>query len=348
MEFNNRLDQLFDAGEGSEEDDVEDDGTSYDWRTDPAPAEVQGLGLGLEPEAPAASSPGELTPEEMSLGGEDAVELDDDAMLGMSDDPEVREAERIARQANMFEGGAVGYDDSWSPVEDLGQPSERLDELRKRAASMTKEERRSESRLVAERMARLAAQQELCGLSEPTDERDDVDETMRQYTEDLVELVEEVLELGEEGVSQRLCGAPWQLLYTTSQSVRFNQGTTGLARVLPTAGFSRVRQSFSTDGVVRDVRLTEDLDTLTGELTATMEGDFQVQKSLSFMTREEGMILRMFPRVVRYGFVTQDVNNWKSLESLDRLEFVYLDDDYCVMRNQGALKVMFIWGRDQA
>jgi hypothetical protein len=51
----------------------------------------------------------------------------------------------------------------------------------------------------------------------------------------------------------------WRLLYTSSNSMEYHQGLTGLAKTLPRAQFSGVVQELQRDGDMLDCEYTEEL-----------------------------------------------------------------------------------------
>ena len=65
------------------------------------------------------------------------------------------------------------------------------------------------------------------------------------------------------------------------------------------------------------------------------------------MTNQVSAILRTYCTKVTAGPLTYEAQeNWKSLRTLSMNELVYLDDQYLIMRNCGALKIFFILLRE--
>jgi hypothetical protein len=64
----------------------------------------------------------------------------------------------------------------------------------------------------------------------------------------------------------------WRLLYTSSRSVEFNQGLTGVARTIGGSRFSGLVQELQREGSLLDCAYTEEL----GTLQVTITGDWEV------------------------------------------------------------------------
>lgn len=69
----------------------------------------------------------------------------------------------------------------------------------------------------------------------------------------------------------------WRLLYTSSKSVAFHQGLTGLANTLPGAQFSGLVQQLAREGQMLDCEYTEEL----GSLNVSITGDWEVRLAVA-------------------------------------------------------------------
>lgn len=69
-------------------------------------------------------------------------------------------------------------------------------------------------------------------------------------------------------------------------------------------------------------------------------------KETSFITNENSVMLRGYCTKVTAGPMEYRAEeNWKSLRTLAMNEVIYVDKDYLIMRNAGALRVFFILER---
>jgi hypothetical protein len=128
--------------------------------------------------------------------------------------------------------------------------------------------------------------------------------------------------------------------------MRFNQGVLGLANVLPTAKFQGLTQTITSDGLLFETEIVEEMSLITGNLNAQLYADWELKRVVNFMNKREIYSMRVFPRKATYGPITTDVDRrWKSVDSIDRLECVYLNSKVRIMRNQGARKVVFVFER---
>lgn len=140
----------------------------------------------------------------------------------------------------------------------------------------------------------------------------------------------------------------WNLLFTNSEMFRFYKGVTGLSGVFPASKFLRMSLEYSSDGYLHECKYFEQLSTPLGEVTVTTYSGWDMIKEISFMTNEPSVVTRNYCQKVTAGpFNYEAEENWKSLRTMALNEVVYIDRRYLVVRNAGALRVFFVFEREE-
>eukprot|EP01039_Chlorochromonas_danica_P009160 gene9160-10112_t len=140
----------------------------------------------------------------------------------------------------------------------------------------------------------------------------------------------------------------WNLLFTNSEMFRFYKGVTGLSGVFPASKFLRMSLEYSSDGYLHECKYFEQLSTPLGEVTVTTYSGWDMVKEISFMTNEPSIVTRNYCQKVTAGpFNYEAEENWKSLRTMALNEVVYIDRRYLVVRNAGALRVFFVFEREE-
>lgn len=155
------------------------------------------------------------------------------------------------------------------------------------------------------------------------------------------------MDLALEDIEDVLVGE-WELVYTTSRSMKYNSGLTGLCNTLPQAELLGVTQTISLDNFDSyDVYTNERLMTLGKNFDAVIDGTWELLSTYAIMTGEPVLTLNIEPIRIKYGALTDSMETgWKGARVLNRCEVVYLDDDMRVMKG-GSNDCFFVWYRKE-
>jgi hypothetical protein len=147
-------------------------------------------------------------------------------------------------------------------------------------------------------------------------------------------------------VQQRVLGS-WRLLFTNAEMMNFYNGVTGFANILPGAKFTSLGLELKSDGYLRDAVYTEGLAVpIVGNITATVTSTWELGQEESFMTNADSYVLRNYCRFVTLGpFRYEAQENWKALRSMAMNEVVHVDEEVMLLRNCGALRVLYLFER---
>jgi len=137
----------------------------------------------------------------------------------------------------------------------------------------------------------------------------------------------------------------WELLYTTSATVKFNKGLSGL--VPPGGKFGELRQKLTATKYLSDVEYVEKINAGPSSFEVKVTGDWELKNSVSLFTGAKSVALSIEPNKVAYGITTTKGDHWKSLGPMNLLSFSYLDEDIRIMRGTTSVDNMFIFKRVQ-
>lgn len=137
----------------------------------------------------------------------------------------------------------------------------------------------------------------------------------------------------------------WELLYTTSATMKFNKGLSGL--VPPGGKFGGLRQKLTATKYLADVEYVEKIDAGPSSFEVTVTGDWELKNSASLFTGTRSVALCVEPDKVAYGLTTTKGDHWKSLGPMNLLSFSYLDEDIRIMRGTTSIDNIFIFKRVQ-
>jgi len=139
----------------------------------------------------------------------------------------------------------------------------------------------------------------------------------------------------------------WELLYTSSSAMKFNNGLTGIGGSVPNGKFGGVRQLLTGTKYLSDFEYKERIEVIpsSASFDVTVNGIWDIQKSVSLFTGQSTIILNVEPDKVKYGLSSTRADHWKSLGPSNRLDVSYLDDDLRVMRGCTSSDTLFIFKR---
>lgn len=137
----------------------------------------------------------------------------------------------------------------------------------------------------------------------------------------------------------------WELLYTTSGSMKFNNGLSGIGRSFPNGKFAGVRQELKSTKLYSDMEYKEriEVNPSNASFDVTVNGSWDLRKSISLFTGQPTVILNVEPDRVSYGLTSTRADHWKTLGPVNRLDLSYLDDDFRVMRGCTSSDTLFIF-----
>jgi hypothetical protein len=139
----------------------------------------------------------------------------------------------------------------------------------------------------------------------------------------------------------------WEMLYTSSSAMKFNKGLSGLGGSFPNGKFGGLKQTLSTTAVLSDVEYSEFINVKpdTASFDVKINGSWDLRKSISLFTGEPSLVLSVEPNRVSYGPTSTRADHWKSLGPMNMLDVTYLDDELRIMRGNTAVETVFIFKR---
>mmetsp|Transcript_6707 Transcript_6707/g.16473 ORF Transcript_6707/g.16473 Transcript_6707/m.16473 type:complete len:631 (-) Transcript_6707:53-1945(-) len=137
----------------------------------------------------------------------------------------------------------------------------------------------------------------------------------------------------------------WELIYTSSSAMKFNQGLSGIGGSFPNGRFGGVRQELKATKFTSDMEYKErvEVNPSSASFDVTINGLWDLEKSVSLFTGQPTIILSVEPYKVRYGLTTTRADHWKSLGPVNRLDLSYLDDNLRVMRGCTSSDTLLIF-----
>ena len=148
---------------------------------------------------------------------------------------------------------------------------------------------------------------------------------------------------GEEDVQTTDIAGEWELLYTTSSTMKFNKSLTGL--VPPNGKFGGLRQKLKASKYLADVEYVEHINAGPTSFDVRVTGDWEIRSTISLFTGLKSVYLDVVPDRVDYGVKSQKADHWKSLGPLTLLDMSYLDKDLRIMRGTTSTESVFVFKR---
>ena len=138
----------------------------------------------------------------------------------------------------------------------------------------------------------------------------------------------------------------WDLIFTTSSTMKFNKGLTGLGGSFPNGKFGGVVQMLQATKWTSDIEYKERIEVPAGaSFDVTVTGDWKLKGTVNLFTGEPTTVMQIEPDKVEYGPTSTKGDHWKSLGPLNLLDITYLDDDLRVMRGNTSVNTIFIFRR---
>ena len=133
----------------------------------------------------------------------------------------------------------------------------------------------------------------------------------------------------------------WELLYTTSSTMKFNKGLSGL--VPPNGKFGTLKQRLKASKYLFDVEYIETIEAGPASFEVKVTGDWELKNSVSLFTGLRSVALAVEPEKVMYGVTSQKADHWKSLGPMNLLDITYLDSNLRIMRGTTSTDSVFIF-----
>ena len=138
----------------------------------------------------------------------------------------------------------------------------------------------------------------------------------------------------------------WDLIFTTSSTMKFNQGLSGLGGSFPNGKFGGVVQKLQASKWTSDIEYKERIEVPAGaSFDVTVTGDWKLKGTVNLFTGEPTTVMAIEPDKVKYGPTSTKADHWKALGPLNLLDITYLDDDLRVMRGNTSVNTIFIFRR---
>jgi hypothetical protein len=137
----------------------------------------------------------------------------------------------------------------------------------------------------------------------------------------------------------------WDLIYSSSSTMKYNEGLSGLAGGL--TKFGGVQQRLTATKYLSDVEYVEQVVGKLGgqSFEVRITGDWDLRTEVSLFTGKPSNVLSVTPDSVKYGPRSDKADHWKSLGPMNLLVLSYLDDDLRIMRGNTSTDTLFIFKR---
>ncbi|CEM27718.1 unnamed protein product [Vitrella brassicaformis CCMP3155] len=166
-----------------------------------------------------------------------------------------------------------------------------------------------------------------------------VDKNIRTLAQQLNQMPENFICRGRKALLKTLAGG-WKLDYTSSDTVRFNKGLSGLAKTIPGSIFMKLEQQLLTDSILSDFEYTERI----GSVDVTLTGVWDVRLRTSQFTNKPVFMFEQTFEKASYGFVNSKCTTWPSLRPYAGMELVYVDADLQIVRGNAETS-LFVFSR---
>jgi hypothetical protein len=185
----------------------------------------------------------------------------------------------------------------------------------------------------------------MCGLDSSELEQERVLEVVSELERESYNRVVSY-ESGGVGASKEELVGTWELIYSSSSTMKYNEGLSGLAGGL--TRFGGVQQTLMATKYLSDVEYTEQVIGKMGgkSFEVKVTGDWELRTDKSLFTGKPSNVLVVTPDKVIYGPRSDKADHWKSLGPMNLLVLSYLDEDLRIMRGNTSTDTLFIWKRN--
>jgi len=201
-----------------------------------------------------------------------------------------------------------------------------------------------------EDIAQLSSEEglQLCGLDCSELERERVLEVASELErEPYNQVVAVSASTGDGAVKKEELVGTWDLIYSSSSTMKYNEGLSGLAGGL--TRFGGLQQKLTATKYLSDVEYTEKMVGKFGgqEAEVRVTGDWDLRTEVSLFTGKPSNVLSVVPDKVFYASRSDKADHWKSLGPMNLLVLSYLDGDLRIMRGNTSTDTLFIWRRSK-
>jgi len=133
----------------------------------------------------------------------------------------------------------------------------------------------------------------------------------------------------------------WELLYTTSSTMKFHKSLSGL--VPPNGKFGGLVQKLKASKYLSDTEYLEKINAGPASFEVRVTGDWELRSSVSLFTGSKSVCINVVPDKVTYGLTSQKADHWKSLGPMNLLDISYLDEDLRIMRGTTSTESIFVF-----
>ena len=185
----------------------------------------------------------------------------------------------------------------------------------------------------------------LCGLDCNELEQERVLEVVADLERESYNKVVAVSATGGGAVNEEELIGEWELLYSSSSTMKYNEGLSGLAGGL--TRFGGLKQKIIGTKYLSDVEYTEQVIGKLGgkSFEVKITGDWELKTELSLFTGKPANVMSVTPDSVSYGPRRDKADHWKSLGPMNMLLLSYIDEDLRIMRGNTSTDTLFIWRR---
>ena len=188
---------------------------------------------------------------------------------------------------------------------------------------------------------------QMCGLDSSELEQERVLEVVSELERAPYNQIVAISATGGGAVQKEELVGTWDLIYSSSSTMKYNEGLSGLAGGL--TKFGGLQQELSSTKYLSDVEYTEQV---IGKLGAKpfevkIKGDWDLRTEVSLFTGKPANIMTVIPDKVYYGPRSDKADHWKSLGPMNLLVLSYLDSDLRIMRGNTSTDTLFILRRSK-
>eukprot|EP00581_Thalassiosira_minuscula_P007724 CAMPEP_0183710162 /NCGR_PEP_ID=MMETSP0737-20130205/5981_1 /TAXON_ID=385413 /ORGANISM="Thalassiosira miniscula, Strain CCMP1093" /LENGTH=563 /DNA_ID=CAMNT_0025938385 /DNA_START=366 /DNA_END=2057 /DNA_ORIENTATION=- len=355
IKFNNALDDLFEFEDEEEEEGVSEEEAAGE-EEDDAPAQPAApRPIITEEDLPPGVLFSQLADENYLVGKEDLQrwgELNDMLKEG---DLTMDELDALFNAAAKAPGtkdmlGEEGFCDLYDAIDNLFEDVDDNDEEEIVAEPQAPSRELKEELLEAiEDIVQLAEEegQQICGLDCSEMEQERVLEIVSELEREPYNQVVALSATGAGAVDKEELVGTWDLIYSSSSTMKYNEGLSGLAGGL--TRFGGLQQKLSATKYLSDVEYTEQVVGKLGgqENEIKITGDWDLRTEVSLFTGKPSNVLSVVPDKVTYGPRSDKADHWKSLGPMNMLVLSYLDEDLRIMRGNTSTDTLFILRRSK-